>query len=693
MTVRAAALVSLLLVGFGGTASAAEPPWINLFDGKSLRGWVQRGGGARYETRDGAIVGSSVPNTKNSFLCTERSFGDFVLELEFKADAQLNGGIQIRGQSSPEYQEGRVHGYQVEIDPDVKRGRMWTAGLYDEGRRGWLFEVHDEAAKKAFKPDDWNHLRVDARGDSIKTWLNGVPVTDLVDSMDQDGFIALQVHQVGKREEPLRHAWRNIRIQDWGRRTWMPALDGKTLKGMHPAGGGQWTVDGGVVVGTLPAGARSPGLLFVDRPVDDFTARLEYRFTGGNGGLYFRAEPADGPAGARGLQADFDATTAAGLYETGGRGWVARATVPAKPPSAPPPGAWHTLEVSAHGGRIVIHSDGRQTVALDGDRGAPRGQLALELATGAPARLEVRRLDLLSPPIPPPVPGFPVGWCIRIQGSAPEDARALGYEYVELALQDVLDLPEEEFARTVKRLEALGIPSTTGYNLIPDDLKLVGPDVDRARQDQRIKVGFARAAKLGLKAIVFNSGPARRAPEDFPRARAMEQLVDFTRRAASEGARHGIAFLVEPLRSTDTNMITTVAEAVALVRAVHRPNVQLLVDYSFLTIQKEDARALLAAKGHLHHLHIANPEGRGYPMSAEEAPYGELFAVLGQMGFRGGLSVHARTDLAAADAPRAISLLRTLAGEQLARNDQPPRRAPPAGSDQHSLPAAGNVTR
>jgi sugar phosphate isomerase/epimerase len=669
MTARAAALLLVLTVG--RTASAAEPPWINLFDGKSLRGWVQRGGGARYETRDGTIVGSSVPNTKNSFLCTERSFGDFVLELEFKADPDLNGGIQIRGQSSADYQEGRVHGYQVEIDPDVKRGRMWTAGLYDEGRRGWLYEVHDEAAHKAFKPDEWNHLRVEAFGDSIKTWLNGVPVADVVDSMDQDGFIALQVHQVGKREEPLRHSWRNLRIQDWGRRTWMPTLDGKTLKGTHPAGGGQWTVDGGVVVGTLPAGARSPGLLFIDRPVDDFTARLEYRFTGGNGGLYFRAEPADSPAGARGLQADFDASEAAGLFETGGRGWVARATRPAKPPKpAQPgaePGAWHTLEVSAHGGRIVVHADGRQTVALQDDKGAPSGRLALELAAGAPARLEVRRLDLLSPAIPPPVPGYPVGWCIRVQGSAPEDAKALGYEYIELALQDVLDLPEDEFARTVERLKTLGVPATTGYNLVPDDLKLVGPTVDRARQDARIKVGFERAARLGLKAIVFNSGPARRAPEDFPRARAMEQLVDFTRRAAAEGARHGIAFLVEPLRSTDTNMLTTVAEALELVRAARRPNVQLLVDYSFLTIQKEDPRVLLAAKGHLHHLHIANPEGRGYPMKLEEAPYAELFAVLGQIGYRGGFSVHARSDLVGADAPRAISLLRTLASDRLVR--------------------------
>src|SRR3954470_12202147 len=177
MNARRVVVISLLLSALGGkTAHGAEPAWTSLFDGKTLKGWVQRGGNAKYEARDHTIVGTSVPNTKNSFLCTERAYGDFVLELEFKADPQLNSGIQIRGQRSPDYQEGRVHGYQVEIDPDVKRGRMWTGGLDDEGRRGWLVDLKDnQPARNAFRPEAWNKIRVEARGDSIKTWLNGVP--------------------------------------------------------------------------------------------------------------------------------------------------------------------------------------------------------------------------------------------------------------------------------------------------------------------------------------------------------------------------------------------------------------------------------------------------------------------------------------------------------------------------------------
>jgi hypothetical protein len=107
---------------------------------------------------------------------------------------------------------GRVHGYQVEIDPSK---RAWTGGIYDEGRRGWLKNLEDnEAARQAFKPNEWNKFRVECRGDSIKTWLNGVAAADLKDSLTPSGFIALQVHAVGKREQPLEVRFRNIRIKE-----------------------------------------------------------------------------------------------------------------------------------------------------------------------------------------------------------------------------------------------------------------------------------------------------------------------------------------------------------------------------------------------------------------------------------------------------------------------------------------------
>ena len=213
-----------VMLGSIGMANAAEVGWIDLFDGKTLDGWIQRGGKANYQVEAGMIVGSTVPNTQNSFLCTKKDYADFELELEFQVDPGLNSGIQIRSHAydkdteveikgkKKQFPAGRVHGYQVEIDPSP---RAFTGGIYDEGRRGWLNDLKDnEPARKAFEPGKWNKFRIVAQGDSFKTWLNGVPAADLKDSMTRSGFIALQVHTVGNRTEPLHVRWRNIRLKE-----------------------------------------------------------------------------------------------------------------------------------------------------------------------------------------------------------------------------------------------------------------------------------------------------------------------------------------------------------------------------------------------------------------------------------------------------------------------------------------------
>ena len=205
-------------------ADTAEDVWKSLFNGKDLDAWVERGGRAKYTVEDGQIVGTSVANTGNSFLCTRRNYADFILELEFKVQNGLNSGVQVRSQcfDKPTTVElggkkifipaGRVHGYQVEIDPSA---RAWTGGLYDEGRRGWLFNLkNNEPARRAFKASDWNTFRIKCKGDSIKTWLNGVPAAELNDAVTPSGFIALQVHGVGKKTEPLTVRFRNLRIKE-----------------------------------------------------------------------------------------------------------------------------------------------------------------------------------------------------------------------------------------------------------------------------------------------------------------------------------------------------------------------------------------------------------------------------------------------------------------------------------------------
>ncbi|WP_297095031.1 DUF1080 domain-containing protein [uncultured Draconibacterium sp.] len=183
--------------------------WKQLFNGDNLNGWTVLNGTAEYKVENGEIVGTSKTGTPNTFLVTENNYGDFILEYEMKMDEGLNSGVQIRSNSLPDYQNGRVHGYQVECDDS---DRAWSAGIYDEGRRGWLYPLeYNKSAKSAFKKGQWNNYRVEAIGNSIRTWLNGVPVANLVDDKTAEGFIGLQAHSIGNN---TAHAGKEIRWKD-----------------------------------------------------------------------------------------------------------------------------------------------------------------------------------------------------------------------------------------------------------------------------------------------------------------------------------------------------------------------------------------------------------------------------------------------------------------------------------------------
>ena len=213
MNKRSLLFISLLLIG--GFSYAQPKGWQLLFNGKDLSGFKQLNGQAPYTVEKGELVGTTVSNQPNSFLATEKDYSDFILEYELKVDTSMNSGVQIRSHSKPEYNNGRVHGYQVEIDPS---DRKWSGGIYDEAGRGWLYSMElNPEGKKAFKNNQWNKYRVEAIGNTIRTWVNGIPTANLVDEGEASGFIAFQVHAIGKNKAPgTQVRWKNIYIKTTG---------------------------------------------------------------------------------------------------------------------------------------------------------------------------------------------------------------------------------------------------------------------------------------------------------------------------------------------------------------------------------------------------------------------------------------------------------------------------------------------
>ncbi|OIR00729.1 hypothetical protein GALL_172540 [mine drainage metagenome] len=329
-------ILTIIIVAASLNLSAQQnQQWESLFNGKNLDGWKIINGSAKYEVKDGMIVGTTVAGSPNSFLATEKTFGDFILEFEFKlSDADMNSGVQFRSESSADYMNGRVHGYQYEIDPSK---RAWTAGIYDEARRDWLYPMEYNApAKSLFKLNQWNKGRIECIGNSMRTFLNGKPAANLVDDMTAKGFIALQVHQINKPEDAGKKIYfKNIRIQTKNLKpsaldnifvvNFLPnnisqqeknngvqlLWDGKTTKGWRGAYKDHfpdkgWEIKDGVlsVLGAEGHEAANGGDIVTDKEYSAFILQFDFKLTpGANSGVkYFVTESEHNTGSAIGLE-------------------------------------------------------------------------------------------------------------------------------------------------------------------------------------------------------------------------------------------------------------------------------------------------------------------------------------------------------------------------------------------------------
>lgn len=340
------------------TAAVSMPSgFTSLFDGETLEGWKQINGTAKYKVQDGTIVGTTVKGSPNSFLCSNKRYDDFELQFEVNLiNGELNSGCQIRSNSYANYKDGRVHGYQVEIATNGTSGF-----IYDEARRGWLSKDRtDPAAKAAFQKDGWNHYRILCQGQHMQTWVNGIPVADVTDSMTSEGFIGLQVHSV-KGDPKWQVAWRNVWIREISKDRGEALFNGRDLNGWKAKPGG-WGVQKGEILARLK---NKAGYIWSEETFDDFVLDLEFKTaTKCNSGVFFRADPKNP------VQAGFEIQ----LFDSHGKDKIGKhdsgALYDALAPrinAARPAGEWNHLRVKAQGPHIHIMLNGEEVVRANLD--------------------------------------------------------------------------------------------------------------------------------------------------------------------------------------------------------------------------------------------------------------------------------------------------------------------------------------
>lgn len=249
-----------------------------------------------------------------------------------------------------------------------------------------------------------------------------------------------------------------------------------------------------------------------------------------------------------------------------------------------------------------------------------------------------------------------IGYCSNLKNI--DAAKAAGFEYLELGTSEIAALSDADFEATVTRITALGLPVPVTNLFVPGSIRLTGPEVNEQQQMEYVRKAFGRLKRLGVGVVVFGSGGARRIPDGFPREDGWRQLVGFGRRAAEEAKAHGITIAIEPLRRQESNVINSAGEGLELVKAIDHPNFQLMIDFYHLASENEDPEIVIRAKDHLRHLHMANPQGRVFPLRWEEYDYAPFFAKLKAIGYDRRISVEAGSKDIAAEGAQAIALLR-----------------------------------
>jgi 3-keto-disaccharide hydrolase len=319
--------LSILVMAAAITMNAQE--WVELFNGKNFKGWEKLDGKAEYKVEDGTVIGTSQTGTPNSFMATKKVYGDFILEYEMKMDRGLNSGVQFRSVALKPDGTERVNGYQVECDDTDTR--PWAGGIYEEASRGWMYPMsYNQCVAKAKinKHGEWNKIRVEAVGSTIRTYINGVSFANLVDDARKEGIIALQVHGIGNKEElnGKEIAWRNIRIitEEPGKyilsdvelspevsylnneltslekeEGWKLLWDGKSSEGWRgakldafPLGG--WAMEDGILSVDKGDGGESTngGDIVTIKKYKDFILEVDFMITyGANSGIKYFVDP------------------------------------------------------------------------------------------------------------------------------------------------------------------------------------------------------------------------------------------------------------------------------------------------------------------------------------------------------------------------------------------------------------------
>lgn len=350
------------------------PGFVNLYNGKNLDGWTPLGGKCTFEAQGEVIVGTCVPGTASTYLSTERTdYSDFIFTAELKWIVDGNTGVMFRAQSKEGKKGASVFGPQCEMEAFSKQ-RFWSGGIYGQGVGGWRYplwlDAHSEA-REAVEEGQWNRITIQAIGDTVKTWVNGIPAAHWIDSQYKQGYFGLQIH---KGSEGTIH-FRNIKVKELTEATgaapettaatenWTDLFasgdfsNWQNIKGKAISKG--WSID---EQGVVHRSGIKPGSIATKKDYTDFELTFDWKISeAGNSGIKYRTRGSLGPEyqildDEKHKDGAIPSHRAASLYEL--------ATAPDSKPINPV-GEWNRGRIKAEGKRLQHWLNGEKVVDIE----------------------------------------------------------------------------------------------------------------------------------------------------------------------------------------------------------------------------------------------------------------------------------------------------------------------------------------
>ncbi len=252
-----------------------------------------------------------------------------------------------------------------------------------------------------------------------------------------------------------------------------------------------------------------------------------------------------------------------------------------------------------------------------------------------------------------------IGICTSLENI--KKVEDMGFDYIEPAVVEINQLQKEKFQQVVQLVDGCSIKCEAFNVLFPGDIRLTGPEMDGKRIKEYLESAFARVSRLGAGVIVLGSGGARKIPNGWDREKAWVQLKEVAGIVGDAASRYNLTIAMEPLNTKETNILNSVEEGFKFAQEVKHPNIKLLADFYHMRKENETMDILVEAGSVLAHLHIANSNGRVYPLKRTEDIYYDFFSALKEAGYKYRVSIEASTKDIEKDGPIALKLLRELA--------------------------------